>query len=278
MSDKTEYKIVLSDLDGTLIIKGKDIVPEVNVEAIKKVREKGVKFIICSARSIQLAKPILEQIGSYNLENEYSCLVNGALLIENTGKIIKYKGLPFNLVKEIFEFGKQYDVMFQCYSTDKCYTMRTIDAEIERKKVHHEEYEDITWEQFETLKDKEFGKVLYTKFDLEYLKNISKDVEKKFGDQIEICFSANRYLEMSPKGISKGSALKDIAEYLNVDLKNTIVVGDDFNDLSMIEIAGLGCCVANAKNEVKEKSKYVCEKNNEEGGVAEILDKFILNN
>ena len=41
MSDKTEYKIVLSDLDGTLIIKGKDIVPEVNVEAIKKVREKG---------------------------------------------------------------------------------------------------------------------------------------------------------------------------------------------------------------------------------------------
>ena len=276
MSEELKYKLILSDLDGTLIVKGQDKVPDINKKAITEAREKGVKFVICSARSFKLAKPIMKEIGSEGMENEYSCLLNGALIVENTGKIIKYNGISFDLAKEILEFGKKYDVMYQLYDSENCYIFRNIEAELKKKELHHEEYIDISWEKLEDLKDKSFGKVLFCKFDLEYLKNISKEIYEKFGDKIEIAFSANRYLEMNPKGVTKGNALKMIAEFLNIDMKNTIAIGDDFNDVTMIDAAGLGCYVANAKDALKEHAKYVSTKNFEEGGVAEIIQKFVL--
>ena len=85
------------------------------------------------------------------------------------------------------------------------------------------------------------------------------------------------FLEINAFGVCKGEALKWLSNYLNIDIKETIAIGDDFNDESMIECAGLGCCVKSGKEEIKKISKYICEKDYFEGGVKEVIEKFILN-
>ena len=80
MSEELKYKLILSDLDGTLIVKGQDKVPDINKKAITEAREKGVKFVICSARSFKLAKPIMKEIGSEGMEKVLVSLVKEALI------------------------------------------------------------------------------------------------------------------------------------------------------------------------------------------------------
>ena len=61
-----------------------------------------------------------------------------------------------------------------------------------------------------------------------------------------------------------------------MDPKDTIAIGDNDNDLTMIQAAGLGCCVSNATEAVKKNSDYIAEADCDEGGVAEIIEKFVL--
>ena len=65
--------------------------------------------------------------------------------------------------------------------------------------------------------------------------------------------------------------------YLNIDIKETIAIGDDYNDESMMKEAGLSCCVKSGMEEIKKISKYICQKDYFEGSVKEVIEKFILN-
>ncbi len=94
---------------------------------------------------------------------------------------------------------------------------------------------------------------------------------------IAVSFSSNRYLELNRIGIDKGVGLRHLANYLNIAIEDTIAIGDNLNDWQMIEAAGLGCAVANAREEIKAISKYVCHSDNNEGAVAEVIETFILN-
>ena len=91
------------------------------------------------------------------------------------------------------------------------------------------------------------------------------------------CFiSGNMFLEIISFGLNKGEALKWLSNYLNIDIKETIAIGDDYNDESMLKEAGLSCCVKSAHDGIKKISKYICEKDYFEGSVKEVIEKFIL--
>ena len=89
--------------------------------------------------------------------------------------------------------------------------------------------------------------------------------------------SGKNIIEINSFGVCKGEALRWLSNYLNVDLKETIAIGDDYNDESMLKMAGLGCSVKSAHEDIKKVAKYICEKDYFEGSVKEIIDKFILN-
>ena len=70
---------------------------------------------------------------------------------------------------------------------------------------------------------------------------------------MDVSYSSNRYIEFNHQGVNKGQGLKKLAELLHVDIKDTIAIGDNFNDLSMIKVAGLGVGVQNTVEEMKIK-------------------------
>ena len=95
-------------------------------------------------------------------------------------------------------------------------------------------------------------------------------------DKAEVFFSCFEFLEFVPKGISKGAGIRFLADYLNVPIENTIAVGDAENDIPMIEAAGLGVVMCNANDDIKIHADYVTELDNNQGGVSEVIRKFML--
>ena len=96
--------------------------------------------------------------------------------------------------------------------------------------------------------------------------------------ELDISYSSNRYLEFNRKGVNKGAGLMKLAEQLRVPIEETIAIGDNFNDLSMIQAAGVGVGVANVNPAMKEQCDYITQADNNHGAVAEAIDHFIFNN
>ena len=93
-------------------------------------------------------------------------------------------------------------------------------------------------------------------------------------EDIEITSSWFNNVEIMHKGVNKGEALKALINYLGIDKDEVIAFGDNYNDLPMLELAGIGVVMGNANDEVKEKGDYITAKNTEDG-VAKAIYKFL---
>jgi len=83
------------------------------------------------------------------------------------------------------------------------------------------------------------------------------------------------YLELMPADVSKGNALKHLADYMNIPMEDTVAVGDNLNDLSMVKMAGLGVAMGNAHPQLQEMADHVTL-SNEKDGIAAVIREFIL--
>jgi len=273
---KPNYKIIFSDLDKTLLINNH--IPDFNLEAIKKARELGVKFVISTGRDLSVVTSLLKELDTLNMENEYTVCCSGSKIYENKdNKLIYIKYLDDNIVSEIFEFGKNYPDMFIIFDT------------LEGVYIYNEEKIDIKndfgtykYKKLEKLEDKKDLKIIRIVFSCKngvYLNKIFNEIKNKklFDNKVDYFLTQNQFLEFNVLGVNKGEALKWLCNYLKIDISESIAIGDSFNDESMIKIAGLGACVKSADDYIKKISKYVCEKDYFEGSVKEVIEKFVLN-
>ena len=104
---------------------------------------------------------------------------------------------------------------------------------------------------------------------------LEKEMYEHLKDRMGVFRSEPYFLELVPKGIDKASSLSVLLEKLGMTKDEMIAVGDGFNDLSMIQYAGLGVAMANAQEVVKENADFITL-SNEEDGVAHVVEKFIL--
>ena len=110
----------------------------------------------------------------------------------------------------------------------------------------------------------------------EYLEPLKAELESWQEEPMDLYLSCKEYMEIMPKGVSKGNALKAFCEGQGIPLANTLSAGDEYNDISMIQMAGIGCAVANARPDVKAVADYVTKHDNNHGAIREIIEKFML--
>ena len=274
MSKKVNYKLIFSDLDQTLIVKNH--IPTFNLESIKKAKEKGVKFIISTGRNYDYMCHLLKELETENLENEYTICNSGSTIYENKNKnLIYFKGIDNETLNLVFEYGKKINEIFIMFDTFNG-TFLYNEDKLDKENMKYFKYKVI--KNIDDIKNTEIIRIVFSKNDLKFLQNIEKEIkkDKNFENKVSYYISANRFLEFNAFGVSKGEALKWLSNYLKVDIKETIAIGDNYNDESMIKEAGLGCCVKSANDDIKKISKYICEKDYFEGSVKEVIDKFIL--
>lgn len=269
------YKMMLSDLDETLLVKHH--VPVFNQKAIEQAKQKGVKFVPATGRAFNMIGEILQEIGTYQKENEYSICFNGGLIVENKdARILRFQGLSYEKTKKLFDIAQQFDVCVLIFTLDCCYIFRADPDEVERKTAQKAPFQVIDEYDMEFLKDDHIAKILFERRDMTYLKNVEAQIKPMINDDYAVSYSSHRYLEFNAPGISKGEALLWLAQYLGIQQEETIAIGDNYNDVSMIETAGLGVCVSSATNDIQELSDYVTELDYDQGAVKEVIEKFII--
>lgn len=265
----SKYKIILCDLDGTLLNDNGEI-NDIDKAAVNMAVKNGIEFIICTGRSFMSAERFYKELEILREEN-IGIFYNGSLIYDIVSKRIFYEKRikihdTFDIIKKCGNFKADIIV----YIGDKPVVEKVtylIDMYMKRSLIS-----PIVCKDFNNYIDCDVSKVLL-KGDNSELKK-AMDYFKKDGRNV--FFSSDTLLEFNPVNITKGSAVREIAKIKNIDIKNIIAIGDTFNDLDMIKTAGLGAVPLNASYEVKNNADYICENDNNNGAVAEVIKKFVL--
>lgn len=268
------YRIIACDLDETLL-RDDRTVSQRDINAIQRARSLGVKFVPATGRGYNSVRGTLAELGLLAQENEYVISYNGGAITENKGeRLLHFAGIPFEAAAELYRRGLGYDVCVHVYTKDTVYVYRFWQEEIDYLAGRMEVTE--TFERnLDFLRGQEIVKVLYENTDVSYLKRIEEELEDITGN-VDVSYSANRYIEFNGQGVNKGAGLLSLAELLGVAPEETIAIGDNINDLPMIQAAGLGVGVQNAVEEMKPLCDYVTDATHNESAVAEVLEKFVL--
>ena len=266
------YKMVFSDMDGTLLWKGVRLSVE-NYEAIRKTVDKGVDFVICTGRGVFGVEPYLKQLDLIGKKGYVICQ-NGAAVydLRDMSLAIKRSFSP-SLLKPVADYARSLGDIELFYYDDRtfmCEKLTPVVAEYcEVMKTTPRLVNDPT--EYEG----ELTKCLFSgpREKLVQVKDFAKEL---LGDAVNLFYSSETYMEFVISGVDKGSALEATAAKAGVPLEETIAIGDSDNDLPMILKAGLGVAMKNGEDHVKAAAGYITECTAEEHGVAEVLEKFIL--
>lgn len=270
----TTYRLIATDLDETLLNDERKV-SEKNRQAIDQARKQGAKFVLATGRPYFTTYGTQKEVGIYKERDEYTISLNGAVVVENeTGKPLFVEGMPFETIKTLFDKGIEYDVGVHIYTDDTVWCTRLTEDEKAyingRMDVREFEGTDLDF-----LRDTNLVKILFVNTDEAYLNEMEKELSK-LCPGLEVSYSSNRYLEFNKAGIHKGYGLHKLGEILGIPTEEMIAVGDNFNDLGMIEEAGLGVGVANSNPGIVERCDVITDNDCNHDAIAEVIDKYIL--
>ncbi len=268
-------RLIASDLDETLLNPADKKVGKKNLEAIWRAQEQGVIFVPCSGRGYPSIQGTLEELGTKGKAGQYIISYNGGAITENAGnRLLHFHGLTYEKISELYKVGVSYDLCMHVYTQTDVYIYK-IDEDEKAFLKGRMEYIPYEHKDLEVLKDETFAKILFECTDVPFLNRVEKEMEYMTGD-LDVSYSSKRYLEFNPLGVNKGSGLVKMAEILNIPIEETLAIGDNINDLAMLQAAGTSACVANALDEIKAVCDYTSKASCWEGGVAEIIETLVL--
>ncbi len=268
------YKLIVTDMDGTLL-NSKSNVSERTKRALQGLHKKGVHIAIATGRIYTTAKIYGEQLG---IVTPIICS-NGAIVKNlKDDKIIFSQPLKKEDAIKIIDICKENNMYFYFYSHDTIYS----ESE-ERRLLYFSEWG-------KTLNEKDQIKIEIIS---DSKKIIENDTIYKFGVQhddmvklesitniiksnldVETHKSWLDLVDVMDRGVSKGKAVERLANSLGVKREEIITIGDNENDLSMLEYAGLGVAMGNAIDKVKDMADYITDTNDNDG-VAKVIEKFL---
>ncbi|WP_297421546.1 sugar-phosphatase [Clostridium sp.] len=267
------YKLIALDMDGTLLTTDKKVSAR-NKKAIKAAEEKGVKIVLASGRPLAGLTKFLEELDLLK-DEDYVLSFNGGL-VQNTKtkKIVSKVSLKGSDLKIIYNISKELNINIHAFSASE--------GLIAPKTSQYTEYEatlngiDFTIKDFNEIDDDEDIIKVMMIDPQEILDPAIEKLPSELYEKYSVFKSAPFFLEFTNKEVDKGLGLKKLGEYLGIKREEIIACGDAGNDLSMVKYAGLGVAMDNATPEVKEEANFITT-SNDENGVANVIEKFILN-
>jgi Cof subfamily protein (haloacid dehalogenase superfamily) len=272
-----QYKLIALDLDGTLLNDAGKI-DGTNITAIKKAGGTGVKTIITTGRSYASAKKYIRLIDAQAPSITY----NGAV-IQKDNKILRKITLKGGVIQEILKLLNDMDYApiiyladnHKYYETFGKYTDDFLDfsKDFERELIRVDNIFEKKWEgviRLSIITGEPDIPLLHSALKNRFMSEI-KTIDTFFADWNFWVF------EILDSRCSKSKGLNHLCGMYNIQREEVIAVGDNNNDLDMITWAGLGVAMKNGLNNVLREADYVTEKSNNENGVAEVIEKFILN-
>jgi len=262
------YKLFVSDLDGTLLNTKHAVSARVQ-HAFTQARQQGKFVTFATGRNFTSSLPIMQTLPP----NVPVILYNGARIETLLPRQTLYaKNLRNEQAQKAFTLQAQFQIELLLYLDDDIYVTAitpVIEKFMEVALVPCTPVGDLSrfLGRRDPIKLLGIGQP-------EELARYMRAYRALDGDSVLVCSEAH-YLEILPAGVSKGNALKYLADYLNVPLQEIIAVGDNLNDVEMVSEAGLGVAMGNAHPELKKVAAHVTGSNDNDG-VATLIEEYLL--
>jgi len=261
---KFEGILITTDLDGTLLRNDKSISRE-NLSAIEYFKENAGSFTFVTGRPSVIVGDIYSLVRP---NAPVGCFNGGGICDMETGEYLSKHPLSYDVLELVrFVDESMPDMSIQLCGFENSYFCKMNDAMEEHRitanfpdlRCHYTEFKG------------ELAKVLFAHHDEKELYRLrdlllSHPISEKF----QFVRSAEEYFEILPKGVNKGKNLTDIADSIGIDIKRSIAIGDNDNDASMLEKAGIGIAVKNASAVAKSYADIITV-SNEESAIARVI-------
>lgn len=268
-------KILFVDLDDTLLNSDKTISEE-NISAIRQMVEAGNALVLCTGRPLYSVMLLAREYGFIG-KNYYVAAFNGGQIVDTADmKELYHEGLERDCVKRIFEMADSKGLPVQTYTDDFVI--------IEKESEFIKWYTDRIRMPYKVVKcaldeveGKPFKCVVGHIDNHALLEEFKAEIEPLLPGTVQNLFSNPHLLEFGPVTATKGVAVAVLCRLLGIDIKDSIAVGDEGNDVSMIEVAGIGVAMINGTESVKEVADVITENDNNHAAIKEVIEKYILN-
>lgn len=263
-----KYKLIALDVDGTLLTDDHVLTPG-TIEVIKRIAGQGAEFVLCTGRAPLSCIPYMEQMGMEG----YAITHNGAATVSvKDGRVIHHFEMRSEGLKPYIQYCEQNHVHYDLNTTFGLYVEGASGLSQEALDMYHKfliEPKDLT----ERPVDDPFVKMTLSG-DIPVMDKIMEEWST-WTHEFNVLRSGDYFIDLMHKDSSKGSALKHLAEMRGIAVENVLAIGNYYNDLTMLEYAGLGIAMDNSPQEVKDVADAMTSSNNEEG-VKLALQKYCL--
>ena len=272
------YRLIASDMDETFLGAGHRLAPA-NVRALERLHELGVLFVPSSGRPYPTIMANFAGIDQRIMEGSY--------IISFNGGFINRFGDPTPLVsctmdrpsiEWLYHEGVKRRQCLHLYTASgKVMTQFMTEAEAARlaggmARIDYPADADL----LAIAGDDPLVKIIMLETDPAAAQALADELMAKLDpEKVGVTFSSRRYIEFVPAGVNKGVGLRRLAELLDIDIAETIAMGDAANDIEMLRAAGLGVGVANVTADAREACDVVLASSADDGAVAEVLERFI---
>lgn len=259
---KNNIKHVFFDIDGTLL--NSDL--QLNIETIngiKRIMDKHVGVSIVTARMLKSVKGFFKK-----LNFDYICALNGSLIYNQNEAVIEqvYK-IDKNVFGEILNELKTNNIVFNIFTKNDVFVSGFSKDSLNKK--YQESMSPKIFSGSENLNDVCLVEVIFEEEDtLTLYKN---KLQQQYDSHISVTDGGYNCLEITKKGIDKGRSLEYISEKLNINLEETVAIGDSETDISMIKKAGIGVAMKNSNKDLIKAADLVTYKNNDENGAIDFI-------
>ena len=265
------YELLVLDVDGTLVNTKKEITKKTK-DAVIECQEKGIKVAIASGRCTEgirhQAKEVkLDEFGGYIISYNGGRITNC-----RTGEVVYNIPLPDGMIHELYDYSLKENTGILTYYDGKIISHSDTDPYIV---VDARGCDIPIWvpEDFHAEVRFPVNKCILTG-DPEHLEKLEEKAARDFEGRLSVYRSEGFYLEMMPLGVDKAYGVSKLLQRLGYSRGQMICCGDGFNDLPMIEYAGLGVAMANAPEELKERADYIAQSCDDDG-LVEVINRFV---
>lgn len=267
------YKAVFLDMDGTLL-KSDHSVSEPTIAMIRDLTAKGVSVVLVSARPLNAVLPTFHTIGLP--AHTPVITLNGSYIVERERPIFEAR-MDLDVTSSVTELVRPFKATIAYYLQREWY------AEVSDAWTDHEQrIMDVTLgiapigELIEDWKTRNIApNKLMVMSEATNITGIQQHLRSVYDGRLNVYPSKATYLEVMDTRGSKANAVRFVSEKLGLAPAEIVAMGDNYNDVEMIQLAGMGVAMGNAPEDIKAKAGYVTDTNNNDG-VRKALEKFFV--
>lgn len=262
-------KLIALDIDGTVLKKDLTISKELK-SYIKEITKKNIKVVLATGRMYKAAIHIARELG---INTPLICY-QGALIrnfYDNDDIIYQIntdKSLGFKIINEL----REKSIHINLYDNDNLYVEHDNQLIKEYCKDRYIDYKVV--KNFEDVECKNLHKILAINYNQNIIEGLIKELNTKYGKELYIVKSTPYFVEISNLEAKKCNAIKYLADKWRINQSEIMAIGDQDNDIDMIEYAKIGIAMGNGTEKIKEKADYVT-KTIEEDGIIYAIEKFV---